>query len=119
MVDLAALDELVEGRPHVVQAGGRELGLVRWRDAVYAIRNVCPHMGARLCAGTVTAQLLSDGPRAPVAVDAGRPVISCPWHGWTYEIATGGSLVDPARFRVRSYPVAIVDGRVLVDLGRR
>lgn len=117
-VDVAALADLVEGRPHVVLAGGRELGLVRWRDAVYAVRNVCPHMGARLCSGTVTGRLHSDGPLRPVDADPDRPVIACPWHGWVYEIATGRSLADPQRFRVKSYPVTVVAGRVLVDLGR-
>lgn len=118
VVDVGALDEFEDARPRVIQAGGRELGIVRWHEAIYAIRNVCPHMGARLCSGIVTARLVSEGPTSRVETDANNPVIACPWHGWMYEVVTGHSVFDPEHFRVKSYPVSVVEGRVLVELGR-
>ena len=39
-------------------------------------------------------------------------IIRCPWHLWEFEIATGRCLVDPRR--VKTYPVAIEDGQVVV-----
>jgi nitrite reductase/ring-hydroxylating ferredoxin subunit len=53
-----------------------------------------------------------------MAVDESRPVLVCPWHTWEYDLETGRSTTD-ARFRVRSYPVLVVDGEVFVDTGRR
>jgi nitrite reductase/ring-hydroxylating ferredoxin subunit len=40
-------------------------------------------------------------------------IIRCPWHLWEFEIATGRCLVDP-HVRVKTYPVAIEDGQVIV-----
>jgi nitrite reductase/ring-hydroxylating ferredoxin subunit len=117
MIDVGAVEEFHEGRPKVVDAGGRELGVIRWRDSFYAVRNVCAHMGARLCLGTVTARMISDGPMSPIGADEAHPVITCPWHGWTFDIATGGSVFDPRRYRVKSYPAMVKEGRVLVETG--
>jgi nitrite reductase (NADH) small subunit len=116
LVDVGAIAEFEHARPRIVQAGGRELGVIRWRDRFFAVRNVCPHMGARLCSGTVTASTSAAGPLAELAADPGRPVVNCPWHGWTYELASGRSLLDPEHFRVRSYPVRVAEGRVLVEV---
>jgi 3-phenylpropionate/trans-cinnamate dioxygenase ferredoxin subunit len=119
LVDVGGLDEFEEGRPKVVRVAGRELGIVRWRNLVYAVRNICPHMGAQLGVGTVAGLRESDGPMSQLTIDVDRPVISCPWHGWTFELATGLSVFDPGRFRVKSYPVTVVRRRVLVDISAR
>jgi nitrite reductase/ring-hydroxylating ferredoxin subunit len=115
-VDVGATSEFEHARPRIVAAGGRELGVIRWRDRFYAVRNVCPHMGARLCAGTVTASTSAEGPLDEVTADPDRPVVNCPWHGWTYDLKSGRALLDPEHFRVRSYPTRVASGRVLVEM---
>lgn len=40
-------------------------------------------------------------------------IIRCPWHPWEFDIITGACLVDP-KVRVKTYPVAIEDGHVVV-----
>ena len=40
-------------------------------------------------------------------------IIRCPWHLWEFEVATGRCLVD-ATVRVKTYPVSIEDGQVVV-----
>ena len=40
-------------------------------------------------------------------------IIRCPWHLWEFDILTGGCLVDP-KVRVKTYPVRIEDGEVVV-----
>jgi nitrite reductase/ring-hydroxylating ferredoxin subunit len=32
---------------------------------------------------------------------AGAPVLACPWHRYEYDLATGRSLVEPDRLRVK------------------
>ena len=118
VVDVGAAADFREGRPTVIMVGGRELGIVSWQGRFFALRNVCAHMGARLCEGTVTARTSSRGATSPVQVEPGPPVVNCPWHGWSYDAETGASVFEPRRFRVRTYPVSVSDGRVLVDLGR-
>ena len=39
--------------------------------------------------------------------------LRCPWHLWEFEIASGQCLVDP-RMRVRTYPVTIEQGQIVV-----
>jgi nitrite reductase/ring-hydroxylating ferredoxin subunit len=47
-----------------------------------------------------------------MAVDGRAPVISCPWHGWEYDLETGESFVsgDPG---TKCYPVSLERGRSL------
>jgi nitrite reductase/ring-hydroxylating ferredoxin subunit len=49
IVDVGAVDDYEEGSVTLVRAGGREIGIVRWRDEVYAVSNVCAHMRGPLC----------------------------------------------------------------------
>ena len=42
-------------------------------------------------------------------------MVKCPWHGWEFDIRTGKSWCDPARLRLRQYPVAVKPGRELVE----
>lgn len=116
VVDVGPLADLVHGRPRLVRARGRELGIVRWGDAVYAVRNLCAHMGASLCSGTVTALTVSEDALGEVTTDPARPVVNCPWHGWAYDLGTGRSLLDPDHVRVKTYPVTVIAGRVLVEV---
>ncbi|MGN6564337.1 MAG: Rieske (2Fe-2S) protein, partial [Thermomicrobiales bacterium] len=37
----------------------------------------------------------------------------CPWHLWEFDITTGHCLVDP-KMRVKTYPVTIEEGMVVV-----
>jgi 3-phenylpropionate/trans-cinnamate dioxygenase ferredoxin subunit len=34
-------------------------------------------------------------------------ILRCPWHGWEFDLATGRSVFDPNRTRVKSYPVEV------------
>jgi nitrite reductase/ring-hydroxylating ferredoxin subunit len=59
--------------------------------------------------------------RTIVSVRAGEleqenPVIACPWHKYEFSLKDGHCLTN-AGLRVRSYPVTVEDGRVLVDMG--
>ena len=73
---------------------------------LYALRNVCPHKLAPLCVGPISG--IPRGDR-PGMVEMERPgeVVRCPWHGWEFEIATGRSVFNPHRVRVKTYPVSV------------
>jgi nitrite reductase/ring-hydroxylating ferredoxin subunit len=40
-------------------------------------------------------------------------IVTCPWHGWTYDVTTGTSPDDPDT-RVRRFDVKVEAGDVLV-----
>lgn len=112
-VEVAELETLPQAEAQVFQAGGRELVLVRWQDDVFALRNICPHMSTSLFKGTVMA--CRTGTVGEPGIDRENPVLTCPWHQYEYTLADGRCLTDQS-LRVRSYPVQIEDGKVLVDL---
>src|SRR5260221_79902 len=39
--------------------------------------------------------------------------LRCAWHGWEFDMRNGQSYFDPARVKVRTYPVVIEDGETL------
>jgi 3-phenylpropionate/trans-cinnamate dioxygenase ferredoxin subunit len=40
-------------------------------------------------------------------------LLRCAWHGWEFDMRTGQSWFDPARVKVRTYPVVTEDGEPL------
>jgi nitrite reductase/ring-hydroxylating ferredoxin subunit len=115
-VDVGALDDFQEGRATIVKADGREIGVVRWAGSIYAIRNICPHQSAPLCEGRVEPRILAKPTVGVIELDREDLVLSCPWHGWEFELTSGRSVFDPD-YRVRTYEVEVRDGRVLVEMG--
>jgi phenylpropionate dioxygenase-like ring-hydroxylating dioxygenase large terminal subunit len=87
---------------------GEPVLLGRMRDGLpFALRDICPHRGVPLSAGQVTPE----------------HTVECPYHGWRFK-ADGvcsaipslveGQDMDPARIRVRAYPVREQDGLLWV-----
>lgn len=103
---VAPLSEMPPGTRRIVQLDGRSVGVFNIRGTFYALRNSCPHQGAPLCLGRISGTTLAAKPYEYVY---GREdeIIKCPWHGWEFEIATGRSIFNPHRFRVRTYDVTI------------
>src|SRR5947209_14718373 len=108
--EVGSLEDLPDGRPAIAKVAGREVALIRVGDQVYAVRNVCPHQTQSFQGGR--AQVRVEG-----ASEIGEmeilddPVLRCPWHGWEFRLEDGQCLVDP-KLRVRTYGVAVRDGRV-------
>ena len=115
-VDIGTTDQFAEGKPHAVRVGERDLVIVRKGEAFFAVRDKCPHQGARLSRGTLVGEV-AVGARGeqPELVREGE-FLSCPWHGWKMDIRTGCSSIPAERARVRTYPVSISDGHVFVDM---
>ena len=85
---------LAEGAAVSVDIGGRTYALFRIDGQVRAIDGLCPHEGGALAEGTVS-----------------KGVVTCPWHGWTFDACTGCSL-EPAGNDVAHYPTLVDEGNV-------
>jgi hypothetical protein len=72
--------------------------LIAQDERVFAIANRCPHEGYPLSEGTL-------GPGC---------VLTCNWHNWKFDLENGAALYG--RDAVRTYPTAVRDGEILVDL---
>ncbi|HJR18612.1 MAG TPA: Rieske 2Fe-2S domain-containing protein [Actinomycetota bacterium] len=95
-VRVAAVDDVPPGSGKVVHAAGRALGLFNVEGAFYAIENTCLHRGGPVGEG-----------------DLEGVVVTCPWHGFQYDVTTGRNVFDP-EVGLETFPVRVSDGEVEV-----
>ena len=107
--------EFRESSQTIIEVGGRSIGIFFKGGSWFALRNRCPHHGAELCRGLVsgTVALSSDDDLVYVMEDR---VLRCPWHGFEFDLETGRALADPDRYRVRTYPITVENGKIVVEL---
>jgi len=91
---IGRVDEIPENSRKIVQAGAISIGIFHHKGQWFAYRNLCLHRGGPVCTGTL------DG-----------DTLTCPWHGFQYNVTDGHLLVDPAA-NLESYDVRIVDGDI-------
>jgi nitrite reductase/ring-hydroxylating ferredoxin subunit len=94
-VDVCASAEVVEGRPIVARAQGRELALVRVQGRVYAVDNLCPHRAGQMGCGDL------DGHH-----------LSCPLHAWVFDVRDGQAFF-PKGAKLETFEVREESGRIL------
>jgi len=98
-VKIAQVDRLHSKRGILVEVNGEDIVLFRRGGEVYAISNVCAHQHF---------SKLHDG-------NATETEVTCPMHGWSYDIRTGGA--TSGQGRVRSFPVKILGNDVFIAFG--
>lgn len=97
-VDVAVADDLRDGAARVaVLDDGKEVALFRVDGEFYVLDNYCDHMGGPLGEGALNGC-----------------IVSCPWHGWQFDVRTGGFAVNPKESVQAVYPVRVQNGRVQV-----
>lgn len=111
---VARADEIPSGGRKIVEAGGVSIGVFNLGGEFFALRNRCPHQGGPLCEGKLWGSLEAE---VPGAFRYGRPgeILTCPYHGWEFDIRTGQSWCDPRRLRTRRYPIQIETGAALLS----
>ena len=82
----------------VAEVRGKALAIFNIDGTFHAIDNTCVHRGGPLGEG-----------------DVGGTIVTCPWHGWQYDVTTGTCVANPAA-KVERYEVAIEGADVKVLL---
>lgn len=108
---------------------GENVAILDVVGTLYAIRNSCPHMGGPVGEGKLSgrpptsehtvsrfADFSPGGSGNPRMVENAAPTIGCPWHGWEFDLADGAPRF-PAKRGLKTYPVRIEDGLVVLDPG--
>jgi nitrite reductase/ring-hydroxylating ferredoxin subunit len=115
-VVVGKVSDFGNGDRKIIDVNGKSIGIFRFDDQFYAIRNRCPHQWGPLCLGDLAPRALSSGP-GDVRLDPGAPLIACPWHGWEYDLATGQSFMGPGRGNMAalSYDVSVLPGSELAS----
>jgi nitrite reductase/ring-hydroxylating ferredoxin subunit len=114
-VSVCPLHDLPDGSMRMFHVDGRELVFVRNGEQVFALRDICPHQGARLSLGLLSCRRIA-GDVGDYRTEGQLCVVRCPWHNWEFDIADGTSTHDPARVRVATYRAFLADGQVYVVL---
>ncbi len=99
IVPVAGVEDVPVGRMVFVDVEGLPIALANVDDAIYAFSDSCRHEGGPLSSGV----LIGD-------------TVTCPWHGWIYNVRTGKSIVPPVGLRIATYPVHIRQGVVYVEI---
>ncbi len=95
-VKAAKTADLRVGEARAVEIGGKTIALCNADGTIYALDNTCLHRGGPIGDGFL------DG-----------TTVTCPWHGWQYDVTTGQCSTNPAA-RLGRYEVRIEGDDVLV-----
>ncbi len=97
-VTIARTDEVPPGKVRYVEVGGKRLALCHVDGEFYLIDDVCTHDGGPLDQGELFGY-----------------EIECPRHGARFDVRTGRVRRLPAILPIRTYPVTVENGAVVVD----
>ncbi len=95
--DVGKEGDIDEGRSIIVNLDQKQIAVFKAAGNYYAIENVCPHRGGPLGEGHL------EGTQ-----------VTCPWHAWTFDLATGQCLTIPSS-KVSSFKVKVENGRLWVE----
>lgn len=97
-VKVAAVEEIPNGERKIVQVDDLSIGIFHHNGNWYALLNHCLHRGGPVATGCLEVDTLS-----------------CPWHGFQYDVKTGSLLVDPG-VKLETFLVTIRDAEVFLSL---
>ena len=95
---VASLQELATGTGREVVAGDRVVALFRTEHGCFAIDGVCAHAGGPVGKGVLKGN-----------------VVTCPWHGWQYDVTTGKHCLNP-RIAQQAFETTVEGDDVSVEV---
>ncbi len=98
LIRIAGTTDVTPGSGMVVEVNEKAIAVFNLDGTFYAIDNTCLHRGGPLGEGDVEGD-----------------VVTCPWHGWQYNVKTGGCVNNPSA-KVTSYEVTIEGTDIKVRL---
>jgi nitrite reductase/ring-hydroxylating ferredoxin subunit len=87
---VARTDELTPGQGKLVEVNQQRIALFNVGGRYYAVDDICPHRGGPLSEGELEGT-----------------TVACPWHGATFDVATGEVTRSPAAVGVATYAVRV------------
>src|SRR5436853_5251646 len=95
-VRVARTKEIPSGAGRMFEVNGRQVAVFNVGGHFHAIDHRCAHQQGPLGEG-----------------DLEGCVVTCPWHGWTYDVTTGAS-PDAAEAKVERYDTKVEKGELLI-----
>jgi nitrite reductase/ring-hydroxylating ferredoxin subunit/hemoglobin-like flavoprotein len=97
-VTVARAADLPEGERKIVEVDGISIGIFHHNGNWVALRNRCLHRGGPVCTGKLEGD-----------------VLTCPWHGFQYNVNNGQLLIDP-KSHLDAFAVHVEDGDVILEI---
>jgi nitrite reductase/ring-hydroxylating ferredoxin subunit len=97
-IKIAELSELAPGRSRQVKLLGKSYAVFNIDGSLYAVEGSCKHMKAALAAGR-----LEDS------------IVTCPMHGWQYDVKTGECLTE-SWAKLRTFDLKVEQNTVYILL---
>ena len=100
LLKVAKKTDVPEGTCKHVELEDRGIAVALYNvgGKLYAMDGTCPHMGGPLGEG-----------------DLDGNVVTCPWHGWQFDVTTGNCAVRPGT-KQTAYPVKTDGDDILVEV---
>jgi nitrite reductase/ring-hydroxylating ferredoxin subunit len=97
-IRVARLDEIPAGQRKIVQVDDLSIGVFHHKGEWYAVHNHCLHRGGPVATGLLEGD-----------------VLTCPWHGYQYDVTSGQLLVDPSS-KLDMYRITIREDEIYLQL---
>ena len=101
LLDICPVDDLPPGAKRVVTWEDLEIGIVNCGGEILAVEDRCSH---------------DDGDLMEGDVDEDTCTVECPRHGSVFDLRTGKPLNLPAYVPIDTFPVAVEDGVIKVEV---
>jgi nitrite reductase/ring-hydroxylating ferredoxin subunit len=98
MTKVAKTSDIPPGTSKVIEAGGKTIAVFNTEGTFYATDNACQHRGGPLGEGSLSGT-----------------TVTCPWHGWEYDVTSGVCQMDPA-IKVSKYDLKIEGEDILIAI---
>ena len=95
---VAKVSEIPAGSGKVIEVDGKTIAVFNCDGTFYAMENGCKHRGGPLGEGSLSGS-----------------TVTCPWHGWEYDVKTGACLMD-ASINSQTFAVKVEGEDVLVSV---
>jgi len=98
-VRVGGVNDLKPGECKTVEANGTAIALYNVAGTYFATNNTCAHRGGPLGEGTLEGE-----------------TVTCPWHGFQFNVASGQCSAPNPALKVAAYPVSVRGSDVFVEL---
>ncbi len=98
LVKVAKVGDIAINAGKVIEFGEEAIALFNVNGEFYAINNTCLHRGGPLGEGELNGK-----------------IVTCPWHGWEYDVTTGENVYDP-KLKVKTYKVLIQGSDIFIEI---
>lgn len=95
---LCLLEDLELSRGKEFLVADKIVAAFRTDEGVFAVDGMCAHQGGPIAQGELRGKC-----------------VTCPWHGWQYDISTGVNLLSQKKM-LANYPIEIRSDEVWIDV---